>query len=94
VNTKRIEDFPVEHCRAVDVEPRKVQLPIFAIVRNERYVIAVTRYECDRRFLRVDFATDPNVQWPLESVRSALDSDAVFAQKIDNHIGQRRPFFD
>ena len=26
--------------------------------------------------------------------RSALDSDAVFAQKIDNHIRQRRPFFD
>ena len=69
-------------------------MPIFAIVRNERYVIPVTRYECDRRFLSRRFRDRSERAVAIDVGRSALNRNAVFAQKIDNHIRQRRPFFD
>ena len=66
---ERIEIFRYEHCSAPSMSNReKFSCRSSRLYGMKRYVVPVARHECDRRFLALDFSTDANVQWPLESV--------------------------
>ena len=91
---KRIEIFGKHIVHAVDVEARKIQLSIFAGIRNERDVIAVARHQRDRGFLADRFFDRSETAMTVCVRFRALDRNAVLAEKIDRHVCERFAFFD
>src|SRR5436190_5807928 len=91
---ERVKIFGKNIVDAVDVEPREVQLSIFARVGNERNVIAVARHKRDRRFLAKRFVDRRKIAMTVRVALRRLQRDAVLAEKIDRHVRERLALFD
>ena len=89
-----IEGFGVDIADAADVEPRKIQLAILAVIREEGNVVAEPRDECHRPLLAAVVGQLRKRHMPVLPGHSSGQRNAVFSEKVHAHPRSRDPGFD